>query len=101
MVLTSVRKEEYSQGISQLGDTIRINAGVFQKIKPHQLPQTKDELTRHIRANYKANASERSLEINLDIPSNVGHGCEKKDDQLYVVWMENHQVLELVLELVA
>ena len=75
---TVPKKEEYLQSVSQLGDSIRINADVFQKIekcfchlygmpdetninetsyrkfrmentpKPHQLPPTKDELTQHI-----------------------------------------------------
>ena len=75
---TVQKKEEYLQSVSQLGDTIRINADVFQKIEklfchlygmpdetninetryrkfcmenmpePHQLPPTKDELTQDI-----------------------------------------------------
>ena len=69
---TVQRKGEYSQGVSQLGDTIRINANVFQKIKSHQLAPTKDELTQHIRANYKTYPQKRFLDINLDIPSPVG-----------------------------
>ena len=69
---TVQRKGEYSQGVSQLGDTIRINANVFQKIKSHQLAPTKDELTQHIRANYKTYPQKRFLDNNLDIPSPVG-----------------------------
>ena len=33
------------------------------------LLQTKDEVTQHIRANYQANVSKRTLDTNLDIPS--------------------------------
>ena len=79
---TVQKKEEYLQSVSQLGDTIRINADLFQKIEklfchlygmphetninktcyrkfntsePHRLPQTKDELTQHIIClNYQA-----------------------------------------------
>ena len=69
---TVQRKGEYSQGVSQLGDTIRINANVFQKIKSHQLAPTKDELTQHIRVNYKTYPQKRFLDNNLDIPSPVG-----------------------------
>ena len=75
---TIQKKEECLQSVSQLGDTIKINADVFQKIEKlfshlygmpdetninearyrkfcvkntpesHQLPPTKDELTQHI-----------------------------------------------------
>ena len=59
-------------------------------LEPHQLPPTKDELTQHIIcANYQAYVWKRALETNLDIPSPIGHGWERKDDQLAFVWMEN------------
>ena len=57
--------------------------------KPYQLPPTKDEFTKHIiRANYQAYVWKRALETNLDIPSPIGHGWERKDDQISAVWME-------------
>ena len=94
------KKEEYLQSVSQLGDTARINADVFQKIeklffhlsgmpdetnimetrlhqtrntpKPHQLPPTKDELAPHIiRASYEVYVWKRVLETNLDIPCSI------------------------------
>ena len=94
------KKEEYLQSVSQLGDTTRINADVFHKIKklflhlngmpdqtniketrlhqtrntpkPHQLPPAKDELTQHIiRASYEVYVWKRVLETNLDIPCSI------------------------------
>ena len=110
------------QSVCQLGDTIRINADVFQKIaklschlyrmpdepniketryrkfcientlESHQLPRTKVELTQHtIRANYQAYVWKRALETNLDISSLIGHGCERENDELSVVWLEISQ----------
>ena len=110
---TVQKKEENLRSVSQPGDTIRINVDVFQKIEksfchlygmpdktninetrhrkffmentpePHQLPPTKDELTQHIiRTNYEAYAWKRAL----DIPSPIGHGWERKDDQLCCVY---------------
>ena len=43
---------------------------------------------------------EDTIRINIDIPSSTGHGWEKKDNQLSVVWMENHPVPESVLRLI-
>ena len=40
----------------------------------------------------------RALETSLDIPSPNGHGSERKDDQLSVVWTKNHPPIESVLE---
>ena len=110
---TVQKKEENLRSVSQPGDTIRINIDVFQKIEklfchlygmpdktninetrhrkffmentpePHQLPPTKDELTQHIiRTNYEAYVWKRAL----DIPSPIGHGWERKDDQLCCVY---------------
>ena len=126
---TVQKKEECLQSVCQLGDTIRINADVFQKIaklschlyrmpdepniketryrkfcientpESHQLPRTKVELTQHtIRANYQAYVWKRALETNLDISSLIGHGWERENDELSVVWLENQPAPESVLE---
>ena len=50
-----------------------------------------------ISANY---VSKRALETNRNIPSPIGHGWYRKDDQLSAVWMENQPVSESVLELI-
>ena len=42
---------------------------------------------------------QRALETNLDSPSRISHGWERKDDHLSVVWMENQPASESVLEL--
>ena len=125
---TVQKKEEYLQSVSQLGDTIRINGDLFQKIEklfchlygmpheaninktryrkfntsePHWLPQTKDELTQHIIcSNYQAYVWKRAVETNLDIPSPISHGWERKDDQISVVWIEKQPGPESVFELI-
>ena len=54
--------------------------------EPHQLPPTENELTQHIiRVNYQAYVWKRALETNLDISSPIGHGWERKDDQVSCV----------------
>ena len=63
-------------------------------LEPHKLTQY------NICTNYQAYVWKRALETNLDIPSPTGHGWERKDDQLSVVWMENHPALESVLEII-
>ena len=43
---------------------------------------------------------EESLETNLDIPSPISHGLERKDDQISVVWIEKQPGPESVFELI-
>ena len=69
-----------------------------QTLELHQLPPTKDELTQHIWANYQACVWKRALEISIDIPSIIGHGWDRKDDQLSTVCMGNQPVQESMLE---
>ena len=40
-----------------------------------------------------------ALETKLDIPSPIGHGWERKNDQLSSVWMKNQPAPESLLEL--
>ena len=88
-------------------DETNINETRYRKFcmedtpEPRQLPPTKDELTQHIiRANYQTYVWKRALETNLDIPSPIGLGWERKDDQFSVMWMEKQPAPESVLELI-
>lgn len=81
---------------------LRYNLFCLRAPQCHQLPPTKDALSKHVaRANYQAAIWRRSQECSPQVPDPDGHGWLLKEGELVIDWMSQNPAPKEVLEFIA